>query len=301
MKKIYIILAFLMMVSISCRDEDLTPYPKIEDHIGAITLVTTNPDKSIFNPLNNLATEEIEFELDVDGFGVTTVSSVDVILIFTENDALVDIEGNLVDSVYAPIVVTNVTQFPTTITLTGQEVADLIGMDVNDFEVGDSFQLTFPINTDDGRTLTVALSSDLCNEPAQPSFGGCAFEWGVFCPIPDGMFEGEYDISDNTGIYTGPVNISRIGSTRFRLSGGDWLGLGGDGPFNFDLICDKPQVPNQSNGWTCGSPNDVLIESATDPGWFDIDDDSQFVIRITYTNAACFGGFDSELTLTKIN
>ncbi|MFC2125036.1 hypothetical protein ACFLU5_09515 [Bacteroidota bacterium] len=300
MKKIYIILALLIMVSISCRDDDLVPYPAIEDHIGAITLVTPNPDKLLFNPLNNLATEEIEFVLDVDGFGVTTVSSVDVILIFTENDALVDVEGNPIDSVYAPIVVINITQFPSTVTLTGQEAADLIGMDVSDFEVGDSFQLTFPMNTNDGRTLTVALASDLCNEPAQPSFGGCHFSWGVFCPIADGMFVGQYDISDDQGIYTGPVNIANLGGTRFRLTGGDWLGLGGDGPFNFDLICDQPSVAEQSNGWTCGPPNDVLIASAADPGWFDIDDDSQFVIRITYTNSGCFGGFDSELTLTKL-
>jgi hypothetical protein len=75
-----------------------------------------------------------------------------------------------------------------------------LGVSVDDFEVGDSFQLTFPINTADGRRLTVALNSDLCNEPVQPSFGGCSFTWGISCP------------SDIGGTFTFSTVVTAVGA-----------------------------------------------------------------------------------------
>ncbi len=219
MKKIslkHILLIVLMLGYFACRDESTLPYPDINEHVGAVTNLETNPDKSFFNALNDLSGEEVEFTIDVNGFNITQVSSVDIELVFTQFGILEDLEGNPRDSIWAPILYTTVSSFPNTVNITGQQVADILGLDPDDFAVGDSFILTFPINTSDGRRLTVALNSDLCNEPVQPSFGGCSFQWGVSCPsdIPEGIWEVyivssdvTYDveiIDDGAGFYSIP-------------------------------------------------------------------------------------------------
>ena len=163
----YIFAITLFLAYFSCRDESTLPYPDINEHVGAVTNVETNPDKSFFNALNDLAAEEIEFSLDVNGFNITTVSSVDLELVFTQLGVLLDLEGKPRDSVWAPVLVSSIASFPSTVTVTGQHVADALGVSVDDFEVGDSFQLTFPIHTADCRRLTVSLKSDLCNDPVK--------------------------------------------------------------------------------------------------------------------------------------
>lgn len=193
-----------VLLGTSCTDEDTFPAPDPNDHIGAVTLVTPSddPNQSFFNAFNDLAAENIEFVLDVDGFEVTEVESVDIELIYTEKNRLVDAEGNPRDSVYSPILLETVTEFPATINITGEEVAQALGRTVDDFEVGDRFNLIFPINTADGRRLTTALNSELCNEPAQPSFGGCNFEFVITCPsdIPTGTWveTGDNDVAEVT-------------------------------------------------------------------------------------------------------
>lgn len=189
----------------SCTDEDSLPAPDPNDHIGAVTLLTPSddPNKSFFNAFNDLAAENVEFVLDVDGFDVTEIESVDIELIYTEKDRLVDAEGNPRDSVYAPVLLETVTEFPTTLNFTGEEVAQALGVPIDSLGVGDGFNLIFPINTADGRRLTTALNSELCNEPAQPSFGGCNFEFVITCPsaIPTGtwMETGEgNDVAETT-------------------------------------------------------------------------------------------------------
>ena len=183
MKKI-LSLIFLgaLIINFGCENEDLDPRPDLNDSVGAVTLVTLNPTKTFFNANNDLNLEEVEFEIDVDGFDITEVTSVDIVLVYTEKDGAIDPFLGIVDSVYAPINLGTISTFPSTVTITGAQVATALTKTVGDFEVGDSFEVTFPITTADGRVLTVALSSDLCNQPAQPSFGGCSVAWGIACP-----------------------------------------------------------------------------------------------------------------------
>lgn len=183
--KIYTaITMFLLFIAMACSDEFPGKSPNMNDNVGAVTLVTVNPNKNFFNlTAPSLAAEEIEFTLDVDGFGITTVNNVEVELVFTEKDRLYDpFREEAVDSIYAPVTLEVVSSFPATVVVTGQEVSDALGIAIGDFELGDSFQITLPINTADGRRLTTALASDLCNEPAQPSFGGCGVAWSIACP-----------------------------------------------------------------------------------------------------------------------
>ena len=88
----YIFVIALFLTHFSCRDESTLPYPDINEHIGAVTNVETNPDKSFFNALNDLSAEEVEFSIDVNGFNLTTVNSVDLELVFTQLGVLLDLE-----------------------------------------------------------------------------------------------------------------------------------------------------------------------------------------------------------------
>ncbi len=199
---------FLLMVSltittIACRDESLDPRPDLNNNVGAVTLITRNPNQAFFDLTQPLAGQFIEFTVDVDGFGLTEVSSVDVELVFTENDRLFDpFQQIQVDSVYDPVLVETISTFPSTIQVSADEIVVALGLSsVNDLELGDNFNLTFPINTADGRRLTVALNSDLCLQPAQPSFGGCNVAWSVTCPsaIPLGMYDAVSDATSTDG------------------------------------------------------------------------------------------------------
>lgn len=210
--KIYsAITMFLLFIAMACSDEFPGKSPNLNDNVGAVTLVKVNPDKNFFNlTAPSLADEEIEFTLDVDGFGITTVNSVEIELVFTEKDRLYDpFREEEVDSVYAPVTLRTISSFPSTVVVTGQQVADALGIAVGDFELGDSFQITLPINTADGRRLTTALASDLCNEPAQPSFGGCGVAWAIACPS---------SLITGTVTYNLAVNVT---STCCGLTSGD--------------------------------------------------------------------------------
>lgn len=214
MKK-YSILIFCMGVLVllnACEEERWGNIPNLNDNIGAITLIDVNEDKSFFNALSALDGQEVEFEIDVDGFDVTEVNSVDIELTFTENDATTDAEGNPADLTYDPVLLKTVSSFPSTVTVTVEEVIAAIqafkpGFTIDDLEVGDNFNLTFPINTADGRRLTTALNSDLCQEPVQPSFGGCNVSWSVSCPseIPEGTYTAVTNASSTDPCCTVPL------------------------------------------------------------------------------------------------
>jgi hypothetical protein len=189
--KYIMLIVFVSAASIACRDESLNPIPDMNNNIGAVTLIAVNPDRTFYNLSNPLADEFVEFTIDVDGFGITEVNSVDLELIFTEKGRVYDpFQDIFVDSVYDAVLIKTVSTFPITVQITPSEIAEALDMSIDDFELGDNFNVVFPINTADGRRLTTALNSELCNQPAQPSFGGCNVAWSLTCPsaIPLGLY-----------------------------------------------------------------------------------------------------------------
>ncbi|MEM8568035.1 MAG: hypothetical protein AAGF85_16350 [Bacteroidota bacterium] len=201
MKKIFILFLSALIVVFSCEDEDLDPRPDLNENVGAITLVEVNPDKNFFNFLaSDFAAEEVEFSVDVDGFDLTDITSVEVELVYTDLGAINDpLRGGILDSVFSPVVVEVLSTFPGTVNVTASDVAQALNLPLDSLQVGDRFQITLPINTADGRRLTTALASDLCNQPAQPSFGGCGVAWGIACPsaVPAGTWT--TNVSDGSG------------------------------------------------------------------------------------------------------
>lgn len=183
--RVSIFIVFIGGIFFSCEDESKNRIPDINELTGAVTLLkqSTDPNNLFFNALNPLTSEMVEFEIDVNGFDVTEITSVDIEVVWTEKDGATDAEGKLIPLVRDAVIVKTITSFPSMVQISASDVADAYGLSgANDFEVGDAFRSTYPINTADGRRLTTAVNSDLCQQPAQPSFGGCNFDWAVACP-----------------------------------------------------------------------------------------------------------------------
>ena len=151
---------------VSCRDDDWAPYPDWNNHIAAATKIVVNPARNAFRLSNGIANEYLEFNLNVDGYEVTPVQEVQIMFKFTEASPPRPLPAMLLKTV---------TSFPSDVRVTPDEAAAAIGggFTAADFQAGDTFQLTFPIITTDGRKFTVAVTSELCVQPAQPLFGSC--------------------------------------------------------------------------------------------------------------------------------
>src|SRR5687768_6631671 len=167
--------SFLMIVItllMACQEEDWNPGPDWNKNVGASTKIVINAANNNFDLSDGIASEFIEFNLDVDGYGVTTVNEVELQFTFTEASPARTV---------GPLLLKKVSTFPAVVQITAQEAATAIGggFTANDFQANDSFRLTFPILTADGRRLTVALNSELCVQPAQPLFGSCQVQWTV--------------------------------------------------------------------------------------------------------------------------
>ncbi|MEP2667836.1 MAG: hypothetical protein ABJH04_02515 [Cyclobacteriaceae bacterium] len=299
--KIYSAITMLMLfIAMACSDEFPGKSPNMNDNVGAVTLVTVNPNKNFFNlTAPSLAAEEIEFTLDVDGFGITTVNNVEVELVFTEKDRLYDpFREEAVDSIYAPVTLEVVSSFPATVVITGQEVADALGIAIGDFEVGDAFQVTLPINTADGRRLTTALASDLCNEPAQPSFGGCGVAWAISCPSD---LAGSYTsvvVSSNVDIpsnFTTPLPVTISGSAGiYVLSDGTGFLFGEPVGLAFTDVCETISVSLASTTYPTLVLYDQNVGTSIDPGT------GVITMDITLNGGTCCGaaGIQYVLELT---
>ncbi|MEQ8363509.1 MAG: hypothetical protein RH948_11610 [Cyclobacteriaceae bacterium] len=296
--KIFSILATLsLLIVMACSDEYVLKSPNVNDNVGAVTKVTVNPAKNFFNlTAPSLASEEVEFTLDVDGFGITTVNSVEVELVYTDKDRLYDpFREEKYDSVHSAVTLMTLSTFPSTVVVTGADVAAALGIPIDSLAVGDMFQITLPINTADGRRLTTALGSDLCNEPAQPSFGGCGVAWAISCPsaIPVGTFTAtsggtsadgcpptnplsglSYDITltDNgAGVYT----VSDFSAGVYQNWYGACYGYTFETSISFSDVCNNLTIIGKNDGFSCAIAGSGTYNPATG------------VITINWSN--CFG------------
>jgi hypothetical protein len=165
-KKYLIMMAMSLVILVSCRDDDWAPYPDWNDNIGAATKIVVNPARNSFVLTNGIANEYLEFNLNVDGYEITTVQEVELMFTFVEASPARTV---------GPLLLKKVSTFPSDVQVTSAEAAAAIGggFTAADFQAGDRFTLTFPIITADGRRLTVAANSELCVQPAQPLFGSC--------------------------------------------------------------------------------------------------------------------------------
>lgn len=207
------------------------------------------------------------------------------------------------------------------VTLTSDELAQLFGKNNGaDLNGGDRFDfynvttltngLVFPdtLNLPNGDVLNV--TPNIINSAATTSFS-VGFQAYVACPTDISFGTGDYLLEQISGpadpffgqptrFATEVVTLTALNpiQRKFACTYFTFEGM----EFNFLLICGGFVIADQSAGLGCGGPG-LIWGSAADPGTYDVNDDSEFIINILENIAGDCGlpvGEPLTLRLTKI-
>jgi hypothetical protein len=202
------------------------------------------------------------------------------------------------------------------LTLNLSDFTSAVGVNLNDLAGGDIFTIYNIVEMNNGTiypdTVFIDTDGDGDIDPflnIENSFTGgtssfvAQLGFPIVCPVSS-AFTGTYAITDDQGLWVGNVVVEQTGPAQ-RTFKGNWGSSAGldfdDIGFAFDLVCGSIFVAEQSIGLGCGGGSDVDVVTSTDlgPGTYNDADDSEFTINVTYSNADCFGGFDSVLNFVK--
>jgi hypothetical protein len=190
-----------------------------------------------------------------------------------------------------------------------QNALDLPG---DAFFGGDQFTVRFELVLTDGRRF----SFDDNTGTITGSFFSSPFLYtaNVVCFVPDGYFEGEYSITQNSG--SGPFDIFdgfsqpsvtvEANSMTGRSIGFTYDPGGFDSAytFTFDLVCGEIQnFSGTINSGSLGCDGSSIGQTAVANVEYDVEDDSEFTILIEDFNpdGGCSGEtYEASLTFTKL-
>lgn len=140
------ILSFILIVSFSCRDEELFPIPDIQP--GVFIIAEENTSSNSFNIADIENTSYIS-RIGYQSYGFLTATGIDLFIDYSGDEAgavaLKSISAVEADG-------ENLSGIPET-TITSAEAASAFGLQPSDLNEGDSFTITFAINLEDGRTI----------------------------------------------------------------------------------------------------------------------------------------------------
>lgn len=180
------------------------------------------------------------------------------------------------------------------VSLSATEMADALGINSDDFEPGDFFEMTGRITLADGSTFTSSNTTPTIRTGG--AFAGYfSARYTLTCPVPNDRFVGDYQMSyvePPAGAY-GPafgenppeVTLSLVeGSSTKRQFEALYLpdlDLGQPASeLEFDLVCDETIFSSgQSGGVGCGGT--ITLGPGEENASFDFNDDSEIIINIS--------------------
>ena len=179
---IYLFLLFfsggIATVFESCQTKD--PIPVVPN--GAVAVAEVNRSKSFFN-FANLATADFEFNLKGEDF-VRNVAVKSIELWLGFNNPRVSLTAGMTtcgvgvncaypNAAYAPLpsrlttpgdrLLRTVETLPSTVNITAAQAAQACGIQLSSIRSGDTFQVKFVVNTQDGRRFD-AFHDGICDE-----------------------------------------------------------------------------------------------------------------------------------------
>lgn len=169
---------------LGCKNDGIDPIPYLEENDGSIVLIS-NQSITTFD-LSSNDEEFVSFDLDINPQVRSAVSSVLIQMVFTDQFELLPGYLNNQDSVYEVVEIIEITTFPTTVTLSIDDILTKISNFnwVTDFFVGDVVDLYFQVNTTDGRVLTNSSELDLCQQQSdENSIKNCKVSVNFDCPF----------------------------------------------------------------------------------------------------------------------
>ncbi|MEO0527222.1 MAG: hypothetical protein AAFZ89_08355 [Bacteroidota bacterium] len=277
MKKKFLRYSSVMMMIcplafVSCEkdgDKDPQVLQNEANNIAPFVRIVVNPD---FPVIDATALEGVVFSATVDD-PADNVAEWEV--------QVRKLRGN--DTVpLAPL--TTISSFPSQLEITGQELADVLGIEASEIQPGDNVQFVATSTGLDGRRLTFAqLSSDLFGQPEQRQ----AYEFNSFvaCPFNQDEIVGFYDVLNHRfDAFFGPQPpireiIAGPGPNQYTIIGGAVPLDGAD-----DLIIEvNPATGQVSFG---GDPSDIHFNTFG-PGVYG---------NITGFTFSCVGFIDLAIT-----
>ena len=305
MKKLFYISLCLILGTVSCTDESLTPvltfdkagkgaYPRL------VQLVTGEYD------LANISASALQYEIEfVDIEQGSLVTQYDVNVAFIDNTEDNGDKGSASKTwmtFSASDFTTNADGFVgISITIPLTDVMALHGLVEADVAATDEFAFATVVTIPTGSFASTNSSATVRGGAFQGYFD---FAGKLTCPLPDDLFVGEYTLS-----YDGPagggygipfsegtVTLTTVEGSSTRRSMGPLTylpGIGGFGPYDatFDFVCTFTQMEDLDSGLGCGAGSIILGNVPGSEQPVDITDDS--VIRITVDEGKSTGGCGS--------
>lgn len=189
----------------------------------------------------------------------------------------------------------------TTFSFTLSELAEAVGITQSDLAGGDILTLHNITTMKNGKVYpdtvlagtdfeTINISPTISQSAPTTSFTS-AVSFPIVCELPEGFGTGEYLLEVLEGSNTGfgvsiiddnqVVNIIADGNTGRTFDFGYLTGLGFSSTMTFNFACNIVLVPTTGAGLGCGAGLVWAIDTS-DPGTFNITDDSQFTINILH-------------------
>jgi len=316
-----IVIALGAFMVTSCADPELSPIITF-DKAGKGAYIRLVELKSGLFDNNSPETAALEFDaefIDIENGALVNNYSINVQYI----DANPDNGDNSVAT--TPYLSFGKSDFGTSVngkvgmslSISLKDLTTKLGLNLDDILALDQFRFSSSITLDDGQVFSQANSSAAVTGDAFQ--GWFNFSGIVTCPIPDDRFSGAYTmtyVGDATTAFGatpyGPdpqtVMLSTItgSKTQRRISGDDFEGIPelgfGLGPMtqDFDLLCTVSRILPTDIGLGCGGRIDYVQGSQPD-GTFDFDDDSEFILNITFNQAQECGAAPDlfQIKLTK--
>lgn len=192
MKKFsYLLLTCMVVAAMSCRDEDLNPYPEtktgafvqIEEFVTKVFDVTDLQNSAFTFKVNDEMGNVASYRIDVSWNGADTVQ------------------------------LKTVTEFPSTVSISPAEIAAAYNVSLDAFAAGDRFDFIGTSVGTDGSTYTVTdITQELLGGPGQQQ--GYRFVSFVSCPFNNEELAGTYVVQDGGG-----AGLFRAG-TAFEIAPG---------------------------------------------------------------------------------
>jgi hypothetical protein len=180
------LVALMAVLAVGCNPED-NDHLKIPEFVsGGTVWAKVVPEQSFFN-VNDLANSRYALDLSAYDFeDGTLIASYDIYVSFVDASE---------DSVYDEVSLRKVTEFPSRIEISPDEIADAIGLPNgrDDFGAGDFFDFRMEVIMKDGRVFTAENTTDdiVLEERARGTF---ALQTFVGCPT--------FNRDDLIGAYT---------------------------------------------------------------------------------------------------
>ncbi len=303
MKNLKFIATFIcaLVLFASCEDEDkrLLPFGEpgaVEGRAGVF--VTADVTVAVIDG-NDVANGTFEFTV---GAPNNNVASFDIIAQRrTPAPASTQSEYALIKTV---------TEFPSDVVITTEELASAFGLTVSELGLGDTFVFRNVATGTQGEIVEFDdLDADLQSEAGQMQ--GFGLSTLIVCPLPDGYATGEYMVETTVGGFFGDIYLPQTvtlsaASVYQRSFSANYLEQFGIGQpnmtFTINFLCG---VTTGRDGMATNlgcAGGSLRLNSTSNPLPYSEDDDTVLVINFTEDSTGCGGvaAAEVQITLTKI-